>query len=120
VRWLENPRDESERKLRVGLDLAAGRTDELALRRVWGRLADLPPLTSRGSRWAYLLAGMVVAGGVAAAIGVVWPMLRPAPMSVTVAPMPPPELPPAPVEPEPMLLGPATVTTGMREAGRFA
>jgi hypothetical protein len=46
----------------------------------------------------------------------VWPMLRSAPMPVTRAPMPPPELPPAPVEPEPMLLGPATVTTGVREA----
>jgi hypothetical protein len=116
VRWLENPRDESERRLRVGLDLAAGRTDELALRRIWGRLADLPPLSGRGSRWTYLLAGMVVAGGVAAAIGFVWPMLRPAPAPVVVAPMPAPELPPVPVDPEPMLLGPTTVTTGVREA----
>ena len=77
MRWLENPRDEAERKLRVGLDLAAGRTDELALRRVWGRLVDLPPLAARG------VALGVPAGrawswpaGLAAAIGFVWPLLR--------------------------------------------
>jgi hypothetical protein len=113
VRWLENPRDEAERKVRVGLDLAAGRTDELALRRVWGRLVDLPPFTRRASRWAYLLAGMVVAGGLAAAIGFVWPLLRPASLPVTVLPLPAPELPPLPLEPEPTLLGPTTVTTGV-------
>jgi FecR protein len=116
VRWLENPRDEAELKVRVGLDLAAGRTDELALRRVWGRLVDLPPFTRRASRWAYLLAGMVVAGGLAAAIGFVWPLLRPASLPVTMLPMPAPELPPVPLEPEPVLLGPTTVTTGAREA----
>ena len=116
MRWLENPRDESERKLRVGLDLAAGRTDELALRRVWGRLVDLPPFTRRASRWAYLLAGMVVAGGVAGAVGLVWPLLRPESLPVAGLPAPAPELPQVPVEPEPMLLGPTTVTTGAREA----
>jgi hypothetical protein len=113
---LENPRDEAELKLRVGLDLAARRTDELALRRVWGRLVDLPPFTRRASRWAYLLAGMVVAGGMAAGIAFVWPLLRSDPLQVTTLPLPAPELPPAPIEPEPTLLGPTTVITGEREA----
>ena len=118
MRWLESPRDEVERKLRVGLDLAAGRTDELALRRVWGRLVDLPPATGRGSRWAYLLAGMLVAGGMAAAIGVVYPLLRVglSPVAEVAPPAPRAPVVPVPPAPEQVLLGPTTVITGLREA----
>jgi hypothetical protein len=115
VRWLENPRDESERKLRVGLDLAARRTDELALRRVWGRLIDLPPGVGRGSRWLYLLAGMAVAGGLATAIALLWSRLQPVPAQVVVRQAPVELSTPIAPEPEPMLLGPTTVTTGLRE-----
>jgi hypothetical protein len=118
VRWLENPRDEGERLLRAGLDAAAGRNDELALRRVWGRLADLPPPFTRGSRWGYLLAGMAVAGGAAAAVALLWPFLRvqELPPVRAIAPIEAPLAPELPVEPESILLGPTTVTTGLREA----
>jgi hypothetical protein len=118
VRWLESPRDEGERLLRAGLDAAQGRNDELALRRVWGRLADLPPPFRRGSRWGYLLAGMAVAGGAAAVVALLWPFLRvqELPPRGALAPIQAPAAPELPAEAEVVLLGPTTVTTGVHEA----
>jgi hypothetical protein len=90
VRWLEDFRDETERRVREALDVAATRNDDLALRRVWSRLADLIPQAGQSRRlvrgglwqrlrWSVLLtvAGLGVAG--IAGVALIPPLLRQAP-----------------------------------------
>jgi ferric-dicitrate binding protein FerR (iron transport regulator) len=129
VRWLEESQDEAERWLREGLDLKARRTDELALRRIWTRVAeiDLPgvPGPRQGTarqgvvRALYLIAGMAMAGGLAVAVAILWPALRveelPVPMA-TAPTLAPPAPPPVFGETDQVLVGPTTVRTGPREA----
>ena len=128
VKWLGSPQDESERWLREGLDLAARRTDELALRRIWARVSEMdpwrdqPPLRRWAARLGFLLAGMAVATGVAASVAFVWPAFRADALPVPMADgrglgsLPLPAPPPALNEAEPVLLGPTMVRTGPREA----
>jgi hypothetical protein len=142
---LEESRDDAERRVREGLDAVATRNDDLALRRVWSRLAEMVPgagLTGGARiRWAFLLAlgglGVGIVAGAwllrplvlevprwPSALSIVTrgslPVLPPAPVGAPADrtdPVPPAPTAPAPVAADrtPMLLGPATVTTGARE-----
>ncbi|HEY0708149.1 MAG TPA: FecR family protein, partial [Polyangia bacterium] len=118
--WLENnetneTNDEVLARLRKGFDLSADRTDELALRRVWGRLQDLPFVPRRRLRPLVLSGGLTLAAGAAAgflAMSLRVPEIAPA--QIVIAPE-------APVQVDtrvPMLLGPATLQTGTKEAKR--
>ena len=106
------------RRLRTGLDLAADRTDELALRRVWGRVVDLP-LSPPRRRGPMLLGGLcLVAAGLAAtgfALSLRIAEVSP-PVARVVTTPPPPEM--AYEDPVPVLLGPATLQTGAAEFKR--
>lgn len=121
MKWLEDPHDEAERQVREGLDLAARRTDELALRRIWSRLVDSPPREER-RRWPFLLGGgaLALAGALAASVALLWPLFHdmeldaPYPMMAHATARS--EMPPQIADPLPVLLGPATVRTGLREA----
>jgi hypothetical protein len=121
VRWLEDAREEGERRLREGLDGAAGRTDELALRRVWSRVAE-PELAAgagRGRWWIVASVGLGLAG--AAAVLVLRPTFGEAPgpaISALPAARPaqaPPEKAPLVDDGSPVVLGPVTVHTGARQ-----
>jgi transmembrane sensor len=65
MKWLESPRNDAERLLREGLDLAVQRTgDEITHRRVWARIGDAteaPPLRS--------YRGLVVSGAALVLLG---------------------------------------------------
>jgi hypothetical protein len=144
VRWLEDFRDDTERRVREALDAAGSRNDDLALRRVWSRLADMVPRPRQKVRWSFLLtvAGLAAVG--VAAMLVLEPLLQevarrwPSAISATLSKTPPPGLaaaPPSPTVPElppsglspapelppdsdgtPLLVGPAVVRTRAREA----
>jgi ferric-dicitrate binding protein FerR (iron transport regulator) len=107
--------DEALARLRKGFDLGADRTDELAVRRVWGRLQDMPMWLPRRRRPLIVSGGLTLAAGAAAgflAMSLRVPEIAPAQITVAV---------PAPVEIDtrvPMLLGPATLQTGVQEAKR--
>jgi hypothetical protein len=132
---LEECRDDTERRVRDALDAAASRNDDLALRRVWSRLAELMPGPYRGRvRWSFLIA----VGGIGAAmVTAAWflrPLLFEAPhrWPSTVAAGTSSTLPPAPTRPvaqpepkaqplppvvtdlTPVLLGPTDVRTGAK------
>ncbi|HEY0715514.1 MAG TPA: FecR family protein [Polyangia bacterium] len=123
MRWLEGNEDKNDDKdepnaealarLRKGFDLAADRTDELAVRRVWGRLQEMPMWQPRRFRPLVISGGLTLAAGAAAgflAMSLQVPEIAPA--QITAAPV-------APVEVDtrvPMLLGPATLQTGVQEA----
>jgi hypothetical protein len=129
VRWFEgegvgggagggSSSDSGLHRLREGLNLAADRTDELALRRVWGRVGDLPMPRPRFER-SLLISGFVLLTVGLGAIGFA--------LSLRIAEVSPPvalrAAPPAVVHPEfnepvPMLLGPATLQTGSAESRR--
>jgi ferric-dicitrate binding protein FerR (iron transport regulator) len=121
VRWLENndetdeTSDEALARLRKGFDLSADRTDELALRRVWGRLQEIPMGQSRRLRPLVVSGGLTLAAGAAAGFLV---------MSLRVPEIAPAQIvlaPESPVEVDtrvPVLLGPATLQTGTQEAKR--
>ena len=110
--------DPALQRMREGLDLAGGRTDELALRRVWARVADLPLPRPRHER-SLLIAGC---GLLAVGLGAIGFALSlriaevSAPSAQHVAGMPgaPSEF----DEPVPVLLGPATLQTGSAESRR--
>ncbi len=74
--WLTPPRNQVELELDQALDQAAAAdTDEVALRRVWSRLSQLPDLVPthveapapRRTRWTWI-AGASVAGAAAAVV----------------------------------------------------
>ncbi len=126
MRWLEGAGEkgsgaeaEELRQLREGLDLAAGRADELAVRRVWGRLAEMPMPRARRTRplWfggAILLAAGMAATGFALTLRISELDPRPAPL----AQMTLPPVPPLDFETVPVLLGPATLETGASDVKR--
>jgi FecR protein len=108
----------SLKKLRDGLNLAARRTDELALRRVWGRLSEMPFVERRRVR-PFVIGGVcLVARSGLATVFVL--SLRVAELAA-----PPPRVAAAASAPEvdvvdlvPVLLGPARLETGARESKR--
>jgi hypothetical protein len=111
-----NSDDSGLRKLREGLDLAADRTDELALRRVWGKVAELPAPRPRYER-TLLVAGFGLLALGLGAIGFA--------LSLHIAELSPVARQSGDTaganhgdEPVPVLLGPATVQTGSAEARR--
>jgi hypothetical protein len=138
VRWLEDFRDDTEHRVREALDVATARNDDLALRRVWSRLADLMPRPRARLRWSFLLGATTLLGGVVAGAVLLRPLLQegiqrwpsvlsatsgrmplrtPAPAITAPAPTPPPPQPEVVAidDPTPVLLGPAVVRTGARE-----
>jgi hypothetical protein len=131
VKWLEAEGEKSGgsgggseelqrlRAVREGLDLASGRTDELALRRVWGRLADFPMPRSHRARPFWLGGALLLMAGVAAtgfAMSLRIAELSPRPTPVAQLAVPP--VPPLDLEGVPILLGPATLQTGATEVKR--
>src|SRR4051812_41715639 len=72
MRWLEGSKDETERQIREGLDLARDRTDELSLRRAWSRLAE-PELFPVKRRWPWVVAS----GGLMSAAALALLLLMP-------------------------------------------
>jgi hypothetical protein len=146
VRWLEDYRDETERRVREALDAAGTRNDDLALRRVWSRLADLVPRAPRGVgklRWPALMSVAGLLAGAAMVALLLGPLLEevtrrwPSAISATLSKRPPRELAapvaaemapavpaiPAPAfeglpdaDPAPLLVGPITVHTAASEA----
>lgn len=139
MRWLEDYRDDTERRVRDALDAAASRNDNLALRRVWSRLADLVPGAGRRRlRWPVLFTLGGLAAAAVAGLLVLRPLVNDAPhrwpstLSATTTKVPPAPVPAAPAtapavevapvpdvsapgDPTPVVLGPATVRTGARE-----
>jgi outer membrane protein assembly factor BamD (BamD/ComL family) len=87
VRWLEECRDDVEQRVREGLDAAAARNDDLALRRVWSRLAELVPGAGRNHngvprgrvRWGFLLTVGGLGVGIAAGAWLLRPLMLEAP-----------------------------------------
>src|SRR6185295_18789529 len=77
ARWLEPPANEGEAELRQALDeWTAREADEVALRRIWAKVADAPAMLATGgdpqgaaparrSRWPWL-AGATLLGAAAA------------------------------------------------------
>lgn len=110
----------SMRRLKEGLGLAARRNDELAIRRVWGRLSDLPMPGRRRAVPTLLASAVLLAAGVGAVsfalslriAEVEPPIARVGQAAAEIASRP---IPPGDV---PMLLGPATLQTGAGEARR--
>jgi ferric-dicitrate binding protein FerR (iron transport regulator) len=135
MRWLEESQDSAARALRAGLDRAAERKDELALRRIWSRIAEPELLmVPQGGRRAMALGGvgMALAGAAVAAFLVLRapPALEvelPAAVSALGEGAVPAGAAPVPADPveeaevtesEPVLQGPATVRTGARQGRR--
>jgi hypothetical protein len=135
VRWLEDFRDDTERRVREGLDAAATRNDDLALRRVWSRLADMMPGPRQRVRWSFVLASTALVGGVTAAL-LLGPLMLGAadrwPTSISLGTSDsPPAVPPLPAfrwpapppaadvlpdrDPTPLVVGPVVVRTGARQ-----
>jgi ferric-dicitrate binding protein FerR (iron transport regulator) len=76
ARWLAEPANQAQAELREALDRAAAReTDEVALRRVWSRLAEIPsliavPPVSAGdrrsrARWPWIVGASLAGAGAA-------------------------------------------------------
>jgi ferric-dicitrate binding protein FerR (iron transport regulator) len=118
MRWLEGSKDECERRLRGGLDAARERTDDLALRRIWSRLAE-PELLPGGRRWPWLLGlgGVAIAMSAAAAV-VFFVPANPSPIGPVAETRSAPEAKPR-AEPTadatPEVVGPALVRTGAHQ-----
>ncbi len=137
MRWLEESRDDTERQVREALDAASSRNDDLALRRVWSRLAELMPGPRRGRvRWSFLVTVGGIGGAMLTAAWFLRPLLFEAPhrwpstVAVGTSTVPPPPRPPVqarPAEPPqatppapvadgtPVVLGPSDVRTGARK-----
>jgi hypothetical protein len=112
--------DSGLHRLRDGLALAAGRTDELALRRVWARVADAPMPRPRHERSLLISGFFLLAVGIGAIgfalslrISEVSPPIASRATSAPVA-----VAPTVHEEPVPVLLGPATLQTGSAESKR--
>jgi hypothetical protein len=132
MRWLEGSKDETECKIREGLDFARDRTDELSLRRAWSRLAE-PELFPTARRW---WPWMVASGGLLSAAAAAVLVLVPAgagreapgaraPEAATAAVLSSaaaasaPSNPGLAVDTTVEVVGPATVRTGVHQQKRL-
>jgi hypothetical protein len=110
--------DPALRRLNEGFDLAAGRTDELALRRVWTRVADLALPRPRRERTLLISGVCLLAVGIGAIAFALTLRISEVPAPIAQR-SPAPQVPQAEFEePVPVLLGPATLQTGSAESRR--
>lgn len=127
--WLTPPRNRVEAELDQALnEAAAADTDEVALRRVWSRVAQIPELVAphadiqppRRARWPWIAAASLA--GAAAAVAFM--LLGTEPMhrarTVLLPPSPPTSTPTRDEAERSTLVAPATVRTGKGEVLHLA